>query len=1353
MTKTTTPDIFSPLYLHPSDGQGSIAIDKLTGSSNYREWRRSMEIALASKRKLGFVTGLTVKDTSDEQKADQWETCNNMVICWITGNVSENIRKSVLFMSSAKEIWKNLETRFSQVNGARKYKLNKEVYDLKQKDLSISDYYTNMRALWEEIDGLNIYPPITHMNPEINAFIRALNQQKEELRLFQFLNGIDDDDYAGMRTQILMKSPLPTVEEACNMFMQEEAQKEILKGEKAEGDPVALYSKGGGGKDSTCEEGCSVCGGKKHTADKCWKIVGYPKWHPMYKKQQRQKEGEPGRKAYAKKGIKTEKFAGNVQTQGENATALTPRQVEQLLKLLPGTSKAGKADYLSDEELEANFAGIAFCNHAFGSLNGWIIDSGASDHMVSSCDKLENPMPVKGKPEITLPNGKTVPITCTGTVKIGPKLTLKQVLCVPDFKYNLISVGKLVKDNECKVVFHSGTCMIQDCQSLTTRAMGRAWNGLFYLNTEDLGGKDDDVERGMKLEEIKKTRNPASCNVIEKHHCNLARDDLCNLWHCRFGHAPLNKISKTGCLPEFWSKCNDVCLICPMARFTKQPFWHSDSHASELFELIHIDVWGPYRVATRGNYKYFLTIVDDYSRATWVHLIKQKSESYDIIRKFINFAHKQFKGDVKVIRSDNALEFDDKSCNKLFGDLGIVHQTSCTDRPQQNGRVERRHRNVLEMARALRFQAGLPLKFWGDCVLTATHIINRLPSDAIQGKTPYEMLFKKKPDYTLLKSFGCLVIAYNPDIKGDKFQPKGVPCVFLGYPQNKKGYKVMKLSSYKVFITRDVKFYETVYPYNNDLSRQASVGSTNAKPVQTDETEIEDECELNAENEECIDEGQETTQTQTEEEQNQKMTEERTELPRRTARQHKPPVWLSDYECNAQKGRVATQADEYTHISGMAITGVQNQFSAFLSTLINDQDPVKYEEAVKHSQWVKAMNEEIEALERNNTWKLTPLPPGKKAIGCKWLYRTKYNADGTLERHKARVVALGCRQLEGIDYTETFAPVAKMTTVRAILAVAALENWYVNQMDVKNAFLHGELEENVYMTLPPGYTEWKCKIQENTPAKSQKVQPGDLVCKLNKSLYGLKQAPRQWFAKLSSALKDFGCTQSKTDYSLFTYSSDSKFAAILIYVDDLLIAGNDEGLIKRIKSFLASNFHMKDLGDIRYFLGIEIDRSPQGFFLSQRKYAQDLIKDYGMHKTKPVKVPMDINLKLTSDVGTPLEDSTAYQRLIGRLIYLTITRPDILFSVNTLSQFMHKPTSVHMQAAKRVLRYLNYNPAQGVFLASNAGAKLVAYSDSDWAGCPITRRSTTGFCVFLGKSPLSWKSKKTTHSCKVLSRS
>lgn len=253
---------------------------------------------------------------------------------------------------------------------------------------------------------------------------------------------------------------------------------------------------------------------------------------------------------------------------------------------------------------------------------------------------------------------------------------------------------------------------------------------------------------------------------------------------------------------------------------------------------------------------------------------------------------------------------------------------------------------------------------------------------------------------------------------------------------------------------------------------------------------------------------------------------------------------------------------------------------------------------------------------------------------------------------------------------------------------------------------------------------------------------GDIVCKLKKSLYVLRQAPRQWFAKLCDALKSFGCKQSKTDYSLFTYTRQHKFVAILVYVDDLLITGNNSNLIVEVKQFLSSTFMMKDLGSLRYFLEIEVSKTNQGIFISQKKYAQDLIKEIGAHKHRPLRLPIDSSIKLTPNLGEPIANPAEYQRLIGRLIYLTITRPDISYSVHLLSQFMQQPTNVHMQHAKRVVRYVNQNPTQGLLMTSNSSVVLSAYTDSGWAGCPMSRKSATGFNIFLGSSFVSWKSKK-----------
>jgi len=371
------------------------------------------------------------------------------------------------------------------------------------------------------------------------------------------------------------------------------------------------------------------------------------------------------------------------------------------------------------------------------------------------------------------------------------------------------------------------------------------------------------------------------------------------------------------------------------------------------------------------------------------------------------------------------------------------------------------------------------------------------------------------------------------------------------------------------------------------------------------------------------------------------------------------------------------------------------------------------------------MQSELAALEANNTWSLTSLPPGKTPIGCRWIYKIKRHSDGTIERHKARLVAKGYTQLEGIDFHDTFSPTAKMITVRCLLALAAAQNWSLHQLDVHNAFLHGDLHEEIYMCPPPGLRR----------------QGENLVCRLNKSLYGLKQASRQWFAKFSAAIQAAGYVQSKADYSLFTCRNGKSFTALLIYVDDILIIGNDLKAVYTLKRFLHSRFRIKDLGDLKYFLGIEVSRSQKGIAISQRKYTLEILKDGGILGAKPVNFPMEQNTKL-SDAGDLLNDPSQYRRLVGRLIYLTITRPDIMYSVHVLSRFMHAPRKPHMEAALRVLRYLKGAPGQGLFFSSQNDLSLRAFCDSDWAGCPMTRRSTTGYCVFLGSSLVSWRTKR-----------
>ncbi|KAJ3704232.1 hypothetical protein LUZ61_007937 [Rhynchospora tenuis] len=705
----------------------------------------------------------------------------------------------------------------------------------------------------------------------------------------------------------------------------------------------------------------------------------------------------------------------------------------------------------------------------------------------------------------------------------------------------------------------------------------------------------------------------------------------------------------------------------------------------------------------------------------------------------------QFGKCVKCVRSDNGLEFQSNNIMNFYAENGVLHQTSCVYTPQQNGRVERKHRHILNVARALRFQAHLPIEFWGECVLTAAYLINRTPTQVLHNKTPYEMLFGKPPLYSQLRVFGCLCYISHKSQASDKFEPRSRKCIFLGYPFGKKGWRVYDLETSEFVVSRDVIFSEHEFPFDKQFNLETNSSSGALIPrtvdVHGDNDDIQyvlesiEERGSNCENAQQNDAAVGMADQSADEIAPIELQEEgQTQPAAHEQRVRKPSTRLKDYICYTARVDSSVVADNLLLTSGTAYPIARyvncNRFSeshkGFLAAVTKEKEPEHYGEAVKSKHWRDAMQSEIDALERNGTWSLEDLPANKTAIGCKWVYRIKYHADGRVERYKARLVALGNRQVEGIDYTETFAPVAKMVSVRTFLAVAAIKGWTLHQMDVHNAFLHGELYEEVYMRLPPGFTH---------------SQTGK-VCRLRKSIYGLRQAPHMWFSKLTSALESYGFVQSKADYSLFTWRKGDALLAILVYVDDLVIAGNSEDAVYEFKQYMSRMFHMKDLGYLKYFLGIEIARGPVGLFLCQRKYVLDILAECGLLGAKPAATPMEQNHRLAESVGEKLKDPEKYRRLIGRLIYLTITRPELCYSVHILAQFMQDPLQAHYEAALRVVRFLKGNPGQGVLLRADGDLQLNAFCDSDWASCPLTRRSLSGYFVMLGSSPISWKTKK-----------
>ncbi|KAJ9545396.1 hypothetical protein OSB04_025103 [Centaurea solstitialis] len=747
------------------------------------------------------------------------------------------------------------------------------------------------------------------------------------------------------------------------------------------------------------------------------------------------------------------------------------------------------------------------------------------------------------------------------------------------------------------------------------------------------------------------------------------------------------------------------------------------------------------------------------------------------------------------LRSDNGTDFKNADLNSFCESKGIERQYHAPGTPQQNGVAERRNRTLIEAARTMLVDSKLPITFWAEAVNIACYVQNRVLIVKSKGKTPYEFFEKKKPFIGFLKPFGCPCTILNTKSQLGKFDSKSEDGFLVGYSSQSKAVRVFNSSSRIIEKSDNVKCNENTPNVHGtgpnwlfdidsltnslNISYAVEAGSSTHKSKDTKTPFVKfpmptvdpikfchEENEHEPEKEDDVNTGQkESREDQSERErdtekepiQNHPVTpqeddaddshssdmsiidpqithqedylddshsldmnitnldEPQTNVIDSTGVNEEGDAYESNLGVNLPEEPLHLTKTQKNHPSSLVIgemqspmitrkqskvVGFQNPNSAMFSCFLSQTKPKKVFDAMKDPSWIEAMQEELLQFVLQRVWDLVDLPRGHRAIGTKWIFRNKNDARGIVIKNKARLVAQRYTQEEGIDYDDVFAPVARIEAIRLFLAFASYKRFKVYQMDVKSAFLYGKIEEEVYVCQPPGFEDPKFP---------------DKVYKLRKALYGLHQAPRAW---------------GVIDKTLFIKKKGSDLLLVQIYVDDIIFGSTKEEMCKIFEDLMHKRFKMSSMGELTFFLRLQ--------------YVKDILTKFGFPDAKSASTPMETHKQLTADVEGEDVDVHQYRSMIGSLMHLTASIPDIMFAVCVCARFQVRPKDSHLQAVKRIFRYLKGQPRLGLWYPYESPFELLVYTDSDYGGASLDRKSTSGGCQFLGARLVSWQCKKQT---------
>jgi transposase InsO family protein len=1256
---------------------------------NWLPWKTRIEAIVADKKLTRFLTAseestsaaVATSPTEEESEAlEAWQEQDAKVRSIIVLNVSDAEMIHITGAKTAAEMWKNLKMVKESSSGVGKLTARRKLYrTFAEEGSDIAEHISKMRQILEELHTMGVK---IEDQDFLDILMSSLPESWDSFTM----------TYMTANTTGIKKI---TSHDFISVIYEEIRRRNT----RASASDTALKaysnsrpSQGTHRNAENASKKCSNCGKMGHVVQDCWAKGGG-------------KEGQGPRNRRKKKN------------QGDNAN---------------------KAEDTSAQEFDISYMADDFTAPDEKSRDAWWLDSCANQHICVNKALFTSYAPVSGR-YVKGVGGKVL-VHGMGTVtllfRVGENTIrhqVKGVLHTPDFKCNLLSLGRL---DEVGVTYagSKGKISLRD-HSGKTIGLGKKTRNMYLL---DAIGED-----------------AIACVTVG---AAPSWED----WHRRYGHlaySSIETLKKKGLvegleIDEDTKPQEGWCEACTRAKMTRRQFpKESTEQTTKPGELTLSDVWGPARVESIAKSRYYISFTDHYTRRVTVLFLKTKDEAFDRITQYLARVETKFQYTPKSIRFDNGKELINKRLEKWCAEKGIEIQATAPYSPSQNGIAERFNRTLLELARAMLIAKNLPTFLWAEAISHAAYLRNHAPTRALEGKTPEEAWTGRRPNISHLREFGSKVWIREEGSIG-KLEPRANRFIFVGFEDGPKAVRYYDQAKRRIKVSRN-------YVFDGELPEDG---------VPDRDVQIEGEHKGN--DNQSITSITQKYDDQTEETHNSGQNTPVSFIPAPSRRPYMPITLrqtiprsvktLTDYRRlgnpdvrnTSERIRALEEAaveaelnrpEENESVAGEGETNEDNPHESHFSYawMISDEEQ-KYDvpkslrdaqESPEWPEWQAAMDEEYRQHLEMGTWELVEPVAGRRPIGCRWVFAKKFDESGKLTKYKARLVAQGFSQIPGIDYTDNYAPVARLDAVRTCIALSAIKKWTMRQLDIKGAYLNGVLEEELYMHQPDGFNDGSGRI-----------------CKLKLALYGLKQAGRVWNKKLHDTLSKLDFTRTDADPCVYTKIINGFSTVLTVWVDDLIICGDAPQEIDATVKSLKNMFEIKDLGEPKLLLGIQIIRDDKTgtITLSQKNYIDTILNRFGYSKLNPVSTPLDphINLKKRDPSLTPDPQTVKdFQTKLGSLMYAALgTMPQLAYSVQKLSQFATNPAPEHITALKRVFRYLVSAKERNLGLTYGGKhqipTEIVGYSDADWGADTDDRKSISGFVFMLGGAAISWSSKK-----------